>query len=65
MAPLVGWRTQSADALVQEALHGEAIQRLLIRLVRRAESRVLAVGRYDNAYPLQAAPVINQMKSER
>ena len=63
--PLVGRGTQSADALVQEALHGEAIQRLLILLIRRAESRVLAVGRYDNAHSLQAAPVINQAKSKR
>jgi hypothetical protein len=59
LAPFVGWRSESADSFVEEPLHGEAIQRLLLLLIGRAESSVLAVGRYHHAHTLQTAPAIN------
>ena len=57
--PFVGRGAQASDAFVQEPLHGEAVQRLLVLLIGRAESGVLAVGRYHHAHSLQTAPVIN------
>ena len=59
ISPFVGWGAETADSFVEEPSHGETIQRLLVLLIGRAESSVLAVCRYHHAHTLQTAPAIN------
>jgi len=53
----MGWQLKGAYAFVQEAPHGESIQRLILI---GAQPGVLPVGGHDHAHSLQPAPAHSQ-----